>query len=970
MIEVKNRVCHMLVCALLSLGLFACVIPVRAYAATQISQNDLVAYLESQVGSSYQSNYCLKYVREVFQHFGASYSSACCAHKYGSSYLKSTSKDNIPIGADVFFQNNSGITCDSCGNDCGHVGIYVGNGYYISVISGKVQKVQVNSSYWGKYYRGWGYHGGVEIIATPQKKGNRIAFDLQGGAVGTYTQQAVIAGTNCERGYNSIVYNVSGATVPTNEWGVEAAVDAAGKIVYFREYRSQTQIKVPEGGFVLSQHVDSSDLVWGAKEGNYIGLDYATMKAYLYTDVDSYLVNHKEVKEGTAYGALPTPTRDGYTFDGWYTAASGGTKITESSNYSVNKLYAHWTEAHNYVSTVHEPTCEEQGYTEYNCTLCGASYQDDIVEALGHNYSRQTVKQATCTASGSYKDVCTRCSKTVTGQIDALGHSYEYVTVEGDCVTPPIQQGTCRRCGDVTESISDDAWSAWSTTVPTGFDSSDIQSRKEYRYRTKQTATSRESSLSGWTLEGTTQVWDEYGGWSWWTDTVLTASDSTEVETAKVYRYYYFLCNKCGDHNPLSGGCTCGGTSNDFHEYWSTVPYSQSSSSVVSYATHKRTTTSVGGGTVYYFSSGNLNDTAIGTKDSGSSAAVIVQGYRSRTRTSHTEYTYYKWSSWSDWSTTSVTATSNREVETRTVYRYNLYANVSHAWDNGTVTKAATCTVNGVRTFSCTACSATRTETILATGHTIVTDAAKAVTCTASGLTEGKHCSVCNTVTVAQQTIPAKGHTEVSDAAKAATCTASGLTEGKHCSVCNVVTKAQQVVPAKGHTEVTDAAEAATCTATGLTKGSHCSVCNTVLKEQTVVPMIAHDYDVTKLVLATSSSNGHCGGVSCQLCGKTLTRATVISSSRIFKLPKQLTEIGEEAFMGLSMQQVEIPDGVTKIGARAFADCDKLSIVIVPDSITSIAEDAFEDCGELYFVCSSRTPCYNFLCAIGNVITQ
>jgi uncharacterized repeat protein (TIGR02543 family) len=47
-----------------------------------------------------------------------------------------------------------------------------------------------------------------------------------------------------------------------------------------------------------------------------------------------------------SYGNLPTPTRTGYTFDGWFTAASGGTQITSSSiftNAGNQTLYAHWT---------------------------------------------------------------------------------------------------------------------------------------------------------------------------------------------------------------------------------------------------------------------------------------------------------------------------------------------------------------------------------------------------------------------------------------------------------------------------------------------------------------------------------------------------------------------------------------------------------------------------------------------------
>ena len=54
----------------------------------------------------------------------------------------------------------------------------------------------------------------------------------------------------------------------------------------------------------------------------------------------------KSVTYASTYGTLPTPTRTGHSFSGWYTASSGGSKITSSSTVSITAnqtLYAHWT---------------------------------------------------------------------------------------------------------------------------------------------------------------------------------------------------------------------------------------------------------------------------------------------------------------------------------------------------------------------------------------------------------------------------------------------------------------------------------------------------------------------------------------------------------------------------------------------------------------------------------------------------
>ncbi len=79
--------------------------------------------------------------------------------------------------------------------------------------------------------------------------------------------------------------------------------------------------------------------------------------------------------------------------------------------------------------------------------------------------------------------------------------------------------------------------------------------------------------------------------------------------------------------------------------------------------------------------------------------------------------------------------------------------------------------------------------------HSEQIDFAVTPTCTSTGLSEGKHCSVCGDVLVAQEIIDALGHTEVIDKAVEATYLESGRTEGKHCSVCQTILVAQKKIP-------------------------------------------------------------------------------------------------------------------------------------------------------------------------------
>lgn len=155
----------------------------------------------------------------------------------------------------------------------------------------------------------------------------------------------------------------------------------------------------------------------------------------------------------------------------------------------------------------------------------------------------------------------------------------------------------------------------------------------------------------------------------------------------------------------------------------------------------------------------------------------------------------------------------------------------------------STCTEQGVRRKVCTICEKLlMSEPIAAKGHTLVSIPGKPSTCSSTGLTDGKKCTVCNTIVEPQTIVAKKNHSVVKIPATPASCVQVGYTEGSYCSVCNITIVAQQKIPQTAHTIVRHEKIDSTCTQVGITSFTTCSVCKRRIEQPTEIPAKGHKF--------------------------------------------------------------------------------------------------------------------------------
>ena len=180
------------------------------------------------------------------------------------------------------------------------------------------------------------------------------------------------------------------------------------------------------------------------------------------------------------------------------------------------------------------------------------------------------------------------------------------------------------------------------------------------------------------------------------------------------------------------------------------------------------------------------------------------------------------------------------------------------------------------------------------------------------------------------ETIPAKGHSKVIDKAISATCTSNGLSEGSHCSICNTIITEQTVIQTTGHS-MTSKKVAATSEEAGYIL-YYCTVCSYSYKEKIVI------YDANGIAY-TEDENGDLwvSGIG------TCTSNDIVFPSYVDN--KAVIGIRRFAFSGnFNIRTVTFNKGITVIGDSAFANCIKIKTICFPSTLKRIEDHSFYNC--------------------------
>ncbi len=646
----------------------------------------------------------------------------------------------------------------------------------------------------------------------------------------------------------------------TNQWGREVAVSSTGEVDAIREYRDTNGLSVPSGGFVFSFQVfneafsyfdfiknakkitfNSSDntvtviskkskIVWANPDGSFTFPEYyfknegKTVSKWVQSGTDySVLPGHKE--KFTSYQIFKAEYVDTYPVT--YNANGGtGAPSSQTKTYGTNLTLSSTKPTKTGYTFKNWNTKSDGTGTSYSA---GASYTANAALTL---YAQWTPNTGTAYKVNHY-------------QMNVSGSGY-----------------TLKETDSKTGTTASSVTIANLKKTYTGF---------TYEGGKGATAgtTTKPSTLDTTTtiLADGTRVINIYYSRNRY---ALTLSKGTGISAVSGAGTYYYGQSVSIDATPSTGYTwSKWSDENTTKSRTYTMPAAATTLTATATATKYTVTFNANGGTCSTSSKTVTFDSTYGTLPTPTKTNCAFDGWFT-SASGGTQIT----------SSTKVSVTSNQ-----TLYAHWTVVH-THSYTSS-ITKKATCTTDGIKTFTCS-CGDSYTETIKATGHrNTVKITEKKATCLEKG-SEDEYCLDCSQL-IATHEIPALGHDYVLKYKNSS----HPHNEEYICSRC----KDKKIV-----NEIYSEA---------------CPECN----------FTSADIDTG----------------SCKITGYTGSLNTITIPAKLGGKKVVSTNTGSLR-ANTTVTEVKIENGVTEIGSLTFMNCNNLKKAVIPESVTNIGSMAFYGC--------------------------
>ena len=475
---------------------------------------------------------------------------------------------------------------------------------------------------------------------------------------------------------------------------------------------------------------------------------------------------------------------------------SGGRDVTcetpaQTQYRCANKgcLYTEWVKTKDPLGHIWEEegtvtqkqTCTEPEITTYKCIrtdaydgyVCDKKKKVETKPALGHAWDvGKITKEATCSETGVKTYTCKTCGETKTEEIPKTKHDYEeHVVKAPTCTEKGISYYVCKNCRLTTSRRQ---------TPATGHIHTEVRNQKDATYKEEGYTGDTYCKDCGKKLETGTVIpklvekEHDYGEW------VLD-----QAPTCKKYGARHRICKNCGDRDvdvldkvdhtwelvsTTPATCTIGeiqhykcsvcGETKDVTLSNPLGEHSWDNGKVT-----KKATCTEDGEKTYTCTVCNTTKTEVIPATGHQHKEVRNAKKATCTEDGYTGDTYCK--------------DCGAKLESGTVIN-----KLGHTWDNGVITKEATETEEGVKTYTCKTCGETKTEKIPVTSHHLDQGTiTKKATCTENG-EKTYHCTDADCDKTYVETIPATGHKFDSWKTVKAQSIYSGAVQKRTCNAC------------------------------------------------------------------------------------------------------------------------------------------------------------------------------------------